>query len=510
MSDIPSQMESSYVVLDSLWIKYCGLVDEFDMLEDKWAFARGEDTLTALPRVRRSFEKLNDLSGECKEIFEQLGFFRAKPESMKAFNDAVVDYPQDYVLGRRVRLTFGIEELSKYMELLRAIFFQRTVSDDISQTVVGFPHSPERTSGNELIYLAADKVARAYYHCFEFKDPDWDGVVSFIYPTVSGHLHGAFMWHAPFSGLFHLSLSGENKYFPGSLILLSHEMGHASMSITHSELDGVWRDYDHKNWVKVLYQPFLHQMRAIKATYLDSLFPESARCGNCILRKLEVLSEHDYAHIFCECIADLLSMETAGPGAISCLSDSAPSYPQLFRIGFLAVYYSGDQNRQQALLEEMFRLEKNLMTEHSANCHGQEQAKICVEAFTTISAQLGGGINSIQQSFKDVVAEYFPDLHDQYLESFAELGLENEGFVDDGSILSRVIKPRFRFELSYPEQSRIEESLRDCKPIYDVDPRKILDVYFRRLRRQAEPPSFATLVSSLAFNETIGNSHEDD
>lgn len=491
-----------------MWIKYCGVADEFDMLHDKWEFLSSQDALKAVRPISGTFQRLFSLSEECRRLFKDLGFEREKEESMTAFADTVVGRPFRFVFTRYLQTKSRIEELSKYLEILRLVFDQRTVSDDVSQTIAGFPHSPERNVGNELVCLAADKVAESYHRCLDYRGLQWDKVISFIYPLEgreAPYLHGGFTWAAPLSGLFHISLSGESKYFVGSFFTFAHEMGHASMLTVRTDVESMTSYRDMRSWVKILHGYFLSYLQS-QRDVLESNLASPARCGgNCILNYLESLcgdSELDVLRnfsMFIECMADLIGVEIGGPHTMWELCDFSPSEEVLFRIAFLVGYYHDDSSRQLSFLSEMLNLADKLSQQFSFGCLSMEHARVCIRTYYTFAARAGAFVSAKQRTFNSVASSDYPDLYEEYAAEFAELG--REGFVDDGSIFSRVIRSDCRFQPSYPERDKIEKCLKTGTPMYDKDPRKILDVYYAIYREQGNPPSFSTVVSSLAFNK---------
>lgn len=490
-------------LFDSLWIKFCGVADEYDMLHDKWTFLRSGDSLTALRPIEGTFKRLFSLSEECRRLFEQLGFHRLKAESVQDLEAATGGVTPDYIFSRYVQIKWRIEELSKYLEILRITFNQRTVSDDVSQTIAGFPHSPERTAGSELVCLGADNVAQAYYRCLNFANLEWDGVISFIYPLEEPPcLHGGFMWAAYLSGQFHISLCGESKYFPGAFLPLAHEMGHASIAKVGKSDDDVTRWRDRRSWFKALHLYFASFMERENESF-EKTHPKCSYCQYCLRQRIDILS-HDFEAsrgFFEECVADLIGVEIGGPSLAWSLSDLSPSQEVLFRLGFLVGYYLEDEEFYQVLHVEMQSLANKVAEELSSRCAFPQQAKACVESFYVIAAGAGLDFNKVQNSFGEIVGHEIPDLYKECVDEFEELGIS---FIPGKSILSCVIIPECRFGSSYSEKSRIEKSLECGIPVFGEDPRRILDAYYALYRRQGIPPSFSTTVNSLAFNKAPG------
>ena len=228
----------------SLWVKFCGIADEYKMLRDRWLYLYSKNKLPVLPYLRaknpdeeeQTFDLLDNHVKELETKFGELGFERNKMESYNDFRQETSRTDRVDIVDKLKLIEDYVYDLANFVGLLKFAFFQRTVSSEIPHVASGMPHSPERTIGNELFYLAADNVARRYYECLNIPYGKWDGFITFT-PPIEEYFYGAFYRPSPCLELFHISMSEEAKYFVGSYLALAHEFGHAVIprKITYGE-----------------------------------------------------------------------------------------------------------------------------------------------------------------------------------------------------------------------------------------------------------------------------------
>jgi hypothetical protein len=328
--------ESLWEAIRSLWMKYCGISDEYRILKHRWHYLHdNKDSFSALPRLdkedrikgKSTFTLLDELVSTIDESFERrLNFKRTVVED---YTESL-PYLQTFSLEDYSILERKIFELSNFVGLLKAAFFQRTVSKEITHVASGLPHSPERTIGNELFYIAADKVAKNYYNCFKIPYGKWDGFITFTPPITEGHFIGAFFRPTAFSKLFHMSMSEEQKYFVGAYMLIAHELGHSPMVELHkNDVDA--RTYT-PSWMLLLFDIISTSTQAVTSRYRNS------SCGTCTLTNRYVLKNE-----FEQCIADILGMMVAGPNIGHALLDTiygASDVKDLIRLTTLYSYSS--------------------------------------------------------------------------------------------------------------------------------------------------------------------------
>jgi hypothetical protein len=221
----------------TLWIKYCGIADEYKMMRDRWLYLHREDKVMGLPHLRRdtndeeekTFDILDSHTNQLERGFKSIGFKRTTMENFSRFEDSIKGMEREKLFDKIDRLELCFFDLSNFVCYLKSAFFQRTVSAEIQHVISGLSHSPERTIGNELFFLAADNVAHSYCKCLNIPYESWDGFITFIPPIEAENFFGGFYRMVPYLGLFHVSMSEEAKYFVGSYLTLAHEFGHSVM-----------------------------------------------------------------------------------------------------------------------------------------------------------------------------------------------------------------------------------------------------------------------------------------
>ncbi|MCD6492559.1 MAG: hypothetical protein J7K36_01965 [Archaeoglobaceae archaeon] len=247
----------------SLWVKFCGIADEYKMLRDRWLYLHSENKLPVLPYLRKTnldedektFDLLDKHVEKLEKLFGELGFERSKMESYNDFKQKTSGVDRVDIIDKLRLVEDYVYDLANFVGLLKFAFFQRTVSSEIPHVASGIPHSPERTIGNELFYLAADNVARRYYECLNIPYGKWDGFITFTPPITEGSFYGGFYKPSDYIELFHISMSEEAKYFVGSYFTLAHEFGHA---VTPRRIvRGDNSVIDEAYWVKSLFNNIL-------------------------------------------------------------------------------------------------------------------------------------------------------------------------------------------------------------------------------------------------------------
>lgn len=231
MSEFDARLNMWELTRD-LWAKYIWVSDEYKLLRDKWNYLC-EELYPALPRLKSkeaksplTFDKLDGQIAKIDGKFRRhFNLRRDEPESLKKFRMGKIRYFSD--------LEKLVSDISAYVGLLKLAFYQRTVSVEIPYITTGYQHSPERTIGNELMYVVADKVAEAYAKCLDVTKhpslPRWDGFVTYVPPITESLSLGAFCDIRPY-GLVRLSLSERHKSALPPYLLLAHEIGHIPLS----------------------------------------------------------------------------------------------------------------------------------------------------------------------------------------------------------------------------------------------------------------------------------------
>jgi hypothetical protein len=525
----------------TLWIKYCGIADEYKMMRDRWLYLHGENKLMVLPYLRRdnkngeekTFDLLDGHTNKLESSFEKIGFKRSDMENFSNFADnagVIGDVMNRVELINKLKL---IEEcfydLSNFVGLLKSAFFQRTVSTEIQHVVSGLPHSPERTIGNELFFLAADNVARSYYKCLNIPYGKWDGFITFI-PPIEEYFYGAFFQPSQYLKLFHISMSEEAKYFVGGYLFLAHELGHAVMN----------RRIKENGTVEMLEAFWIHNLfdRVYSSTQEFLIDHAGYRCQKCPI--LTKLSKPSFVfETLIELMADITSVYIGG---INCthsfidfvhntVSNRMSQIPILLRI--ISNYHYLKQNgfdvadlkkRIENIVEEAEKIREDSgyfcpLNTNFSNCI----AGICAEWVREIidfdknfERSL---LDGLEENIVNLPYQYNPSqgsinaneiLRKENLEKIGTLIFPEQDSIPTkkSSLFSMIVKEKFY--IGDNEKREIKEALSEGRPITKKDPRQILHCYYEAYKESLgeERPNYAATIYSLAFNEHEKNNSQ--
>lgn len=475
-----NQSPRNWASVYPLWINYCGVCDEYFSVKSKWYFIASIKGLRALPDFTDTFNRLENLIEKMRQGFLPM-FDRLKLDNRNSFDEDLVEAGLNSLQKQFYSLTH-------YIGILKFVFFQRTVSYEIPEVVSGFPLSPERTIGNEAIYLAADKIAMRYLDCIQ-KDPQlkWDGAVSFVYPVQQEDFYGGISWPDNYLKHFHIIISEENKHFLGSLQILAHEISHvAHMKIKENGFFPNWLEY---MWRRVLAEQL--DKFSERASRLEEACSACPYCKN-LCDYLGDGSVNFYE--FKQNIADLLALLIGGPTTCYILVDmflnsSSLRYDPL-RPAFLYGYCL------KGKLEEYRSLLKTEIANMAAG----------MSNYLPLSVPYCQNLDSDQFPCFDLMkdlgilgGQVFAFYENRVLEELkTELPVENITYPSGvNSLTSALVK--HRFEITTEVESRINERLKARTICTKEDPRHILHCYYL-LFRKGSPPDYVTTLYSLANN----------
>lgn len=466
-----------------LWMKYCGVADEYRMLRDRWSYAASDSSFTSLPYLkgrnkRKTFDMLDnhikvidnmfynfyDFQRKETERFEKKKFKKCSENSLKEI--------ENYFY-----------ELTNYVGLLKLGFYQRTVSSEIPHVISGLPHSPERTIGDELFYLAAEEVAKRYEICLNIPYGKWDEFITFA-PPIKDYFYGAFYKPSPYLELFHISMSEEQKYFVGTYMLLAHEFGHSML------INKKWDDYGNRYKIDYPYWEKKLLKKCSKAlTDIEYIQPEKCKyCGwfavltdNLIYSLNEILADiiayklngKNYLHSFIDQFRGNLNYLSYGYGNLYFLLD-------LLRITVLHNYiYRQRKNTSNYLntkITNMLRINDKIFTERYLYC--------CREGFI-------GCIFGISKKWAKIIINY--DEKGFYFQT-------DEEYFKFSSVIDE-------YEITKGKESHIIDSLYNGEICTNEDPRDILHCYYEAYKGSVDKvrPNYSATIFSLAYNQFAKN-----
>jgi hypothetical protein len=472
-----------------MWIKYCGVCDEYKILKSKWNYFCC-DELSSLPPFGSTFRRVDGLIRQVDRFFAPF-YERTKPDSTENFDP-------ETALQRIRDLQNRFVELSNYVGILKFIFFQRTVSIEIPHNVSDVPTSPERTMGNEMLYMAADKIATRYRNCLN-RDPnlEWDGAISFIYPIQHATFYGGYCRPSSFLKHFHISISEEGKHFLGSYLILAHEMAHAS----HHKWDGDSTPPRFRSpiWFRLIWDRIFTVQKPFFGERLEEL---EERCSSCeFFGNLcsHLLDADDNSFMFSQYFADLLAFMIGGPATFYSLTDMFLNSAAKFRYdplraAFLQGFFSEINDSSTAsLFEREISWERSNWKSHVGSIrpiiscieNEADPSRLCFEFFEKIGFNAGRIFADCDKGLVNV--------------PMIEIPASPPFPTGVDSITSLIVRDRFR--ISEEEEARIKENLTRQIACVDEDPRKILHCYYM-LHRSGNTPEYATTLSSLASSRS--------
>lgn len=130
MKQPENDLKSLWRTARTLWIKYCGISDEYKMLRDRWLYLHSENKLMVLPYLKRkteneekkTFDFLTDHSEKLEGMFGEIGFKRSKMENFSDFKDKVEDLNTDELINRLTLIEEYFYDLSNFVGLLKSAF----------------------------------------------------------------------------------------------------------------------------------------------------------------------------------------------------------------------------------------------------------------------------------------------------------------------------------------------------------------------------------------------------
>ena len=512
----------------TLWIKYCGIADEYKMMRDRWLYLHGENKLMVLPYLRRdnngeqkkTFDLLDDLTKDLEGEFESIGFKRSEMENLSNF-EKYLNSPTDNLINRLKLIEVYFYDLSNFVGLLKSAFFQRTVSTEIQHVVSGLPHSPERTIGNELLYLAADTVARGYCVCLNIPYGKWDGFITFI-PPIEDYFYGGFYKPSPYLELFHISMSEEEKYFVGSYFTLAHEFGHAVMSLRFK------RDRE----ALVLEAPWMHHLIYLIYRYTEEFIidRQNYKCERCPIY-INLTNKNKIYEIIVELIADIIAMGVGGINTVHSfidlfyirVSDPKNQISLLLRI-LSCLYYLKLKDFTSPYLKKritnIIEDAERIREKYGYYCPRGADFSECING---ICARWAKKVNEFNMNFGKIffesLKEDFGELLYQYNPFWgsiepSELSTEkiftsifpkkhsDISINKKTQLFSIILKEGSKFKICNEEESEIKNALKEGILIPEKDPRHILHCYYEAYKESSgeERPNYTATIYSLAFN----------
>jgi hypothetical protein len=478
------RQENLWQAVHPLWMKYCGISDEYKMLRDRWIYHLCENNLV-LPNLKDVlFKRLDDLIESQQQSLDNI--FKTKFLLRRNRLNVIDEFQGTLKDIEEIRRFFC--DLSQYVGLLKIAFFQRTASREISHAISGVPHSPERTIGNEIFYVAADQLTKKYLESFKIDYWDWDNFITFLPPIQTGYFYGAVNIPFPRQKLYHISMSEEQKFFIGAYMHLSHELAH---SVTRWPHTGT-------------FPPWFESLRNFSLNYTNTSFKNHnmisclEKCPISIINEFPIDGSRFFHYQFEQFICDLISCKIGGIiSQIAFIDDALESgigaiFDILVRSIGVYTYYKKDRIMNEDLKQlgaRIMRIKDSL--------EEMEISSKCIDCWFRFGGCFGKATHYFNGNFQTIIHN---DRQNFTLEQEMEIITSLRNPPPTQPLFSSIIKDDFKISIKDKE---IEEKLIKGIPCLDVDPRKIIYCFYKSFGRSkgVKRPSHITTVYSIAFNE---------
>ena len=486
----PTSLGDQWSRIYPLWMQFCGIADECQSIQDKWEFLRSDfgGRNAFLPNIGRYFRRLNDVVEFTGSLFsDYFGFGRSKLPNFADFERGISRWdatraargPGDIAMNpsmlHQQLSSYLLPMLALDISFPRRAFDQRTVSDEVPEHIARFSHSLERSFGNELFIAAADKLARCYVSTLtkdlerrERSMPSWDGIISLSYAGGENWV-GASAARSPLTGLYHITLGEEVKYFPGSFVYMGHELGHIILTVVLPDKE-------------MIFPEWYVQIREKMKRTSDGISLSSVR---------------GWEDLYEQATCDAIGVKISGPGLIYAMSDLIPSPSTVFRIAFVRGFYAGDA-RFASIFQEELRSAFDYVVE--ANPDDEPTASL----YLRLGGRLGQFTWEAQRRYLTDLAKLFPDRSLKRVLPLFDLPHANR----NSSLLTAFL-PNSPFTHDPGRDEDITRKLDRRIPVLDEQPRYIMHAYYTLYRRrkkdigsERKPASYSATVQSLAYNKS--------
>lgn len=490
---MPDEIDSLWEATRALWRKYCGVTDEYRTLKNRWLYLK--DFLNpVLPNLAdnekkiHTFDILTDYISAIDNLFEtELNLKRNKEEVL---DHETLSKLKNLDFEMFSKLKYYFFDVSQYVGLLKLAFFQRTVSLEIPQLEAGIPHSPERTIGNEMIYVSADKIAETYWKCLKVPHADWDGFITFAPPITEEAFYGAFCKPTKNLSLFHISMSEEQKYFLGAFLHLAHEMGHAAIYGNDTE-----------NPTK-----FEIMARFIVSVTRNTWVASHSWCGFCDWNPNKMVKESRLGP-FNEYLADVIAYNIGGIYTVEAFLDE-----NFNNIDFAETLEKVEKNGTKTIKVVVnpptpsFILQMNAILNYIELTSPQEAIRLKALRSRYLDL-LRRSENTLVDYFKFVDNKGYPQdidhelkIRENCLSCLSNLGEKwSEIFISefDKEFVKGIVNKKFLCPNA--DVLEIKKSIVEGNLLLDVDPRLILHCYYE-LYKEKSNSNFSSVSCSLAYN----------
>jgi hypothetical protein len=470
--------------------KYKGLMSEYLTLKDRWQFSSNVlESKDILPDIFQEGGLDNDIRYYSK-IVER---FTSNPTSTQEHN-------KDSKVVAITDIRYVVEKMARIVSFTKSGFFQRTDSIDLPYVIAGTPFSPERSWGNELYLVAADKLVQNYLSYLNMSGRRWDRFVTWAeFPSQQRILPGG--QYIPAHRTFHLNLAMDVKYNLQGFLILAHEITHAACQGSVDTIGG-------EEVYTVLTNALIHVF-PLKEKILEILekckTETQMNWRHCTLRQwvkvlsaqgvqdfVEAAAESEFAKYMYEGLIDMVAMRLSGTSYIGAMNDYVfepavcHTYPGGIGLKWNPRFYFGVLLRTSMLESYVFgEVRKQTLPD-----------EYLAEASTCFQQVQYENESVLENLYKNVHA----CMHKQCIKCLSEVALLI------GSQVSKFDKKIFKDvffskkNVLFSTDKNVLEEISIGKVVNKAEPRKILDSCGKLMRKNRSSSCPAALFS-LAFNE---------
>lgn len=485
-------------VISTYRSRFNGLAEEYYTIEFRWKHLHSvlmDDRLlpdlskTVYSMIPKFLSELNSHIEECEKIAKSTVSSKSNVKRDREMK----------------RVSEGLLLIARFLSYIKSAFYQRTISLEIPYVLAGLPISPETRWGDELYLISADNLIKNYSDVLDLHGFSWSGFTSYApmhpyYGKFPGATYSSFVY------MFHITLSSEMKYFLCGFLILSHELGHASIENLETRTE--------KGRIPEIMYRFLwelHQVRRrVYSYFCDKLGDKRTRekCKDCRFKEdlcniafsrkefeefIENVWDNRFIELFYEIAADIIGMTISGPYYLSALFDYA------FR------NIVSWEEKTPELHEDFEKLLIRIAACYSfANARGSEWSGKTREILKNIISETYSSVVQLKKAYKTKFLKCIPCLKrigsiigNIYAENFDLIFSDTFREDSTGSNASE-----FTFD------STILDKIRQGHTVCDVEPRQIIHACLEVMREGYE--DLPAALFSLANNFKCRKSNTND
>ncbi|MGB8779982.1 MAG: hypothetical protein WCD81_04955 [Candidatus Bathyarchaeia archaeon] len=483
--------------------KYRGLLSEYLTLKDRWKFAS---------KAFENSDILPDIFGQ-GGLDDEIRFFSSQVTRYAGSEENESEQSDSDKMIAIADAKYAIEKIARIVSFIKSGFFQRTDSVELPYIIAGIPFSPERSCGNELYLVAADKLVNNYLSYLNMSGVRWDKFVSWSELQLQQSLPGG--RYTLLHKTFHLNLAMDVKYNLQGLLILAHEISHAACQTSFDELgrprslapESVTVLSDTLECIFGLRQKLLEIMGGCNTKLNKNMSFCPFKKWQDTLNAPTPQSFVEYAtnkpftrHLY-ESLMDIIALRIAGTSYIRAMKDYvfepavARVRPDSQRLRWNSRFFTGVLLRISIVLAYVNANSDNSIQKLSSL--PREYAEEAASCFSEIENESTSLLKYLLEHKR--VEEDIYESHIQCMDCISNAALHIGTRIAENN--DRILGGIFKKERnpSFPTDTETMDTLSQNKVTVKAEPRKILDSACKLIRTDQSASSPGALYS-LAFN----------